>query len=450
MDTILLITEDRALIDQVGEVLRKSDHKLVILPAPADVMESLDAHPDGVVLLLGPDTLAVKQTATLMREIQRYSPLTQQLVLAAQAELQQAVKALNHGACQYALLPAADEELMLLVEMACKQRRQQARRHPVRRTRKREKQFGSLVGRSRPMQELYEQIRLAAETDIPVLLYGETGTGKDLVAQAIHQESQRQEHSFVPVHLGALPTELVASELFGAERGAFTGATAPRSGKLEEADEGTIFLDEIGTIDDKVQITLLRVIEQHRFTRLGGRQARDVNVRLIAATNTDLAAAVESGDFREDLYFRLNVFRIALPPLRERFGDLPLLVNAFIERFNSFFSKNVTGIAPECFAILEAHSWPGNVRELKNVMQHAILMADDSVLAPRHLPDSLAQGSHEEDRVSFRVGTSLAQVEREMIIKTLEAAGNNRTRTAKLLGISRRSLYSKLDKHRIG
>lgn len=310
-------------------------------------------------------------------------------------------------------------------------------------------EFDHIVGRSKPMEDVYRQIRQAAATDIPVLLIGETGTGKDVVARSIHARSGRCEGPFTAVNLGALPKELVASELFGHRKGAFTGATEERKGKFELAHDGTIFLDEIASINEKVQVSLLRLLERKEFRRLGGQEKIKTNARLIAASNQDLSDEVEEGNFREDLYYRLDVFRISLPPLRERPGDIPLLIEEFLNRYNNRFEKSVEGISPEAVGLLESSEWSGNVRELKNVIQRAVMVCDSNVLRPEHLPPRFRDSSPARPSVTFEVGTALEEVEREMIIRTLDYTHDNRTRTAKLLGISRRTLYNKLEEYKI-
>lgn len=306
-----------------------------------------------------------------------------------------------------------------------------------------------LVGKSKPMEDVYRHVRQAATTDIPILLMGETGTGKDLAAQAIHERSERNNGPYVVINLGALPSELVGSELFGHEKGAFTGAIERREGKFEEARNGTIFLDEIATIDAKVQVSLLRLIEQRTFHRLGGKTTIRTNARLIAASNQNLFELVEQGRFRKDLYYRFDVFRIVMPPLRQREGDIVLLIDEFLNRFNRSFKKHIVGVAPECVSLLESYDWPGNVRELKNVVQRAVLVCEGEVLLPDHLPPRFRKGKSALTKVSFEIGTPLEDVEREMIVRALAATQNNRKRAADLLGISRRALYNKLQKHNI-
>jgi DNA-binding NtrC family response regulator len=402
------------------------------------------------VLVITSAAFKVGQTdgIELVEVIATNSPVTQIIFLTESEDIQTAMAALKAGTYQYAKLPIEDEELQLLIEAALEKRPLygtnlflEAKKHEVK--------LEQLVGRSKSMQEVYRQIRQAAVTDMPILLEGETGTGKDLAAQAIHEQSERKDGPYVAVNLGALPSELVGSELFGHEKGAFTGATGRREGKFEQAQDGTVFLDEIATIDAKVQISLLRLIEQKTFQRLGGKKTIQTNARLITASNQNLPDLVEQGHFRKDLYFRLDVFRILMPPLRDRAGDVVLLIDEFLKRFNRSFKKNIVGVTPECISLLESYDWPGNVRELKNVIQRAVLVCEGEILLPDHLPPRFRPGKPAPGKVSFEIGTPLQEIEREMIVRVLAAAQNNRKRAADLLGISRRALYNKLKKHSI-
>ncbi len=299
------------------------------------------------------------------------------------------------------------------------------------------------------MQEVYEQIELAAGTNIPVLLLGETGTGKDLAAQAIHRRSAVAKKPYVPTNLGAYPSTLVASELFGHERGSFSGAHQQFAGVFERASDGTVFLDEIDCLEEKVRVSLLRVLENKEFFRLGGRQALRADFRLISASNADLPGLAESNEFRMDLFYRLDGLRINLPPLRDRRDDIPLLVNFLVARYNKSLYKKVKKVSPEVIDILSAYDWPGNIRELKNVVQQAMIHCDEKSLKPEHLPQRFLDYQPRSRTVTFTIGTSLEEVERTMVIRTLKATRNNRRKAASLLGISRRAIYSKLHKHNL-
>lgn len=383
----------------------------------------------------------------LLEVISSQSPVTRIVFLADREDIGIAISALRIGSYQYARLPIGDEELRLLIQSAIATRPSFGTNHLLK-----DSDADSpdeIVGISPAMEELYKQIELAASTDIPVLVTGQTGTGKDLVAQAIHVRSGRSGQPFEAVNVGAIPRELVGSELFGHEKGAFTGAAGRRAGRFEAGDGGTVFLDEIGTVDEKVQVSLLRLIEQKQFHRLGGRQPIEVDIRLIAATNEDLATAVREGTFREDLLYRLDVFRIQVPALCDRAGDVRLLVEHFVHRYANRFEKDIQRIHPDFYRLLEQHSFPGNVRELKNIVQRAALVCEGEELLPDHLPPRLRGGSSsdEEPVIAIRLGASLEEAERTIVARTLRLCDNNRKRSAEILGISRGSLYNKLRKY---
>jgi DNA-binding NtrC family response regulator len=315
-------------------------------------------------------------------------------------------------------------------------------------------EFEGMLGVSLPMQEVFKRVVEAASEDISVLITGETGTGKDMVAAAIHRRSRRRNGPYVAVNTGAISSELIASELFGRERGAYTGADESAKGHFEQAHGGTIFLDEISTINEKAQVSLLRVLETKTFRRVGGEKDVCANVRVIAATNENLEEAVRQKRFREDLFYRLDVFRIHVPPLRERPGGVALLTNHFVPHFNAIYKKNVRAIARETWVCLRNYSWPGNVRELKNVIQRAVLMAPGQELTADLLPLRMRtfDSTHRlpaEQPGSVHVGMTLGAVEREFILMTLSATQGNKKDAAQKLGISRRALYDKLKKHRL-
>ncbi|HHE54383.1 MAG TPA: sigma-54-dependent Fis family transcriptional regulator, partial [Caldithrix abyssi] len=268
----------------------------------------------------------------------------------------------------------------------------------------------------------------------------------ELVARAIHQASDRRGGPFIAVNTGAIPKDLIVSELFGHEKGAFTGATEARKGKFEEADGGTLFLDEISTMDEATQIALLRVLETHQIERVGSSRSLEVNVRIVAASNKDLKELIEEGRFREDLYYRLNVYRIDLPPLNERTGDVPMLVEYFIRQFNAKYNMQIASIDSQALEILQNYAWPGNVRELRNVVLNAMIQAKDRIQIKDLPPFVLKPGPQE---IRFRAGMSLPDIERLTIVKTLKMVGGNKLKAAELLGISRKSLYNKLEDYQI-
>jgi DNA-binding NtrC family response regulator len=295
------------------------------------------------------------------------------------------------------------------------------------------------------------QIKDAAAVDIPVLITGETGTGKDLVAAAIHRQSRRKEKPYVAVNMGAMAPELIASEVFGHEKGAFTGAADARAGIFEQASGGTVFLDEIATMDEKTQISLLRVLEEKAFRRVGGAKNIGVDVRIIAATNENLESKVAEKRFRDDLFYRLNVFHISVPPLRERVGAVTVLTDHFLTQFAAMYGKQIERVSHETYRMLRRYPWPGNIRELKNVIQTAVLMVDGKELTPEFLPSRIREaadgGAPREDVMcSFQVGVTLDAVEKELIRITLSRVGGNKKLAASILGISRRALYNKINR----
>jgi DNA-binding NtrC family response regulator len=348
-------------------------------------------------------------------------------------------------------LPASQEELLALVESnlpvkAPASENNSSADHlgvPI--------DFEGIIAVSLPMRAVIRRALDVASTDIPVLITGETGTGKDLLAAAIHRRSARKSKPYIPVNVGAMARELIASEIFGHERGAYTGAQDTRAGIFEQADGGTVFLDEVATMDERTQISLLRVLEEKTFRRVGGSKNIGIDVRVIAATNEDLEKNVAEKRFREDLFYRLNVFPIRIPPLRERISAITALTNHFVSRFGAVYGKDVDRIAPESYRLLRRYSWPGNVRELKNVIQTAVLMIDGNELTPEFIPQRIkgatsGNESHGDGTCSFQVGTTLDSVQKEIIRLTLARVGGNKKLAASILGISRRALYNKISR----
>jgi transcriptional regulator with PAS, ATPase and Fis domain len=311
--------------------------------------------------------------------------------------------------------------------------------------------FGTIVGMSAPMKELYQLISQVAPSQASVLVVGESGTGKEMVARTLHDLSPHKEGEFVAVNCAAIPEALLESEIFGHERGSFTGADGRRRGLFELADGGSLFLDEVAEMAPATQVKLLRVLEERSFRRLGGNEEIRVDVRVLAATNRDPKEALDEGKLREDLYYRLNVFTLELPPLRERLDDVRLLVESFIQDFNARDGKSLRGIDKEAVTALESYRWPGNVRELRNVVERAVIVARGDELTRRDLPASVTEPRRKKsdsDGVELPVGTTVEQAEKNLILKTLEATGQNKTRAAEILGISLKTLHNKVKKYR--
>lgn len=382
----------------------------------------------------------------LLEVITKDSPRTQIIIISDENDLDLAIEGIKAGAYQYMIQPINKKELTSLITLALQKQPvvgESTLLNPMKRI---GVEFHGIYGISMPMQEVIQQIKEAAITDISILITGETGTGKDLVAAAIHNTSKLKDKPYIVVHTGAMPEDLIASELFGYEKGAFTGAEDATQGKFEQANGGTIFLDEIGTMDHKVQVSLLRILEKSSFQRLGGKKKINVNVRIIAATNENLETSIKEKKFREDLYYRLDVFKIHLPPLRNRPGDISLLTKQFLNQFNIKYNKTIGDISADAVHYLERYSWPGNVRELRNTIQRAVLIARGNTLTSEHLPERIRESNnYTQTQYPIHVGMSLKEVEKEFIAMTMAQFNNNKSKVAETLKISRKSLYNKLE-----
>ncbi len=371
------------------------------------------------------------------------------IILTGQGTIETAVGAMREGAYDYLTKPVDVGRLRLLVEKALEQgavlKEVKVLRHQVRHLGR----LGRLVGNTRAMKEVYRLMELAAPSTAPVLIWGESGTGKELAARTIHDLSPRKQSPFLPINCAAIPETLLESEIFGHEKGAFTGATERRLGCFELADGGTIFLDEIAEMKVPTQAKFLRILQDGNFRRVGGKTEIRVDVRVIAATNKEPTQAVQDGLLREDLYYRLNVFGLYLPPLRDRREDLAPLIQSFLEEFNSKYGKAVTGVDPGTLASLAEHNWPGNVRELRNVLERAILVAQGKVIAAADLPpDFRAMRRGPAPDLVLPVGTTIDAAEKTLIMKTLDQTKQNKTRAAEILGISLKTLHNKLARYR--
>jgi len=446
---IICVDEGRGLAHQVMNSFTKDAIELAYERSIDEVVDRFER--ETFDLMLFSSSVAQRQPDDALEILELISakcPGTQILFFAQPGRLKIAHQALRAGAFHYSRLPVSDQELKLLIETAI-EKRPQVGLNLLLRSEVDKTTFESMVGRSPAMQQVYRQIRQAAATEIPVLLSGETGTGKELAAKAIHELSSRAQGPCVPVHIGSLPADLVASELFGHEPGAFTGAQGGRKGCFEEADGGTVFLDEIATIDEKMQVSLLRLLETSQLSPIGGNECRSVDARVIAASNANLQEEVRLGRFREDLYYRLDVLQITLPPLRERYGDIHLLVDHFLKDACDSFRKLIRGVAPDFISCLEAYPWPGNVRELKNIIQRAVVNCPGDILETAQLPKRLIHYQNEDVTLTIKIGMNIAAVEKELIRRTMEFTQGNRTRASQILGISRRALYNKIQRYRI-
>ena len=387
----------------------------------------------------------------LLKALQDEGDQLKIILLTAQGSVETAVEALKLGAADYLTKPVDTQKLKLLLSSIAELNAQKRENEALRRQLREKGSFGRIVGNSQKMRKIYQVIEQAAPTPASVLIIGESGTGKELVAQTIHQLSPRTESPFVAINCAAIPETLLESEIFGHERGAFTGAVDRRAGCFELADRGTLFLDEIAEMVPVTQVKLLRVLQERRFRRLGGRVEQDVDVRVIAATNMNPIDAIRDGKLRDDLYYRLNVFTIDLPPLRDRKEDLALLIQSLLEEFNQRDRRNVQAVTPDAMRMLELYDWPGNVRELRNVVERATILTKGEFIEPAHLPRFGAppraiEPTPAASGVTIAPGMTVDEAERKLIIATLEAAGNNKTRAAEMLGISLKTLHNKLNR----
>ncbi|MBX7115791.1 MAG: sigma-54 dependent transcriptional regulator [Myxococcaceae bacterium] len=367
------------------------------------------------------------------------------VMMTAFGSVETAVEAMRAGADNYLLKPLDLSAVLVILDKVLEKRRA-IREVETLRHRVRERfQFKNIIGEAPELQAVFEVIKQAAPTRATVLILGESGTGKELVAQALHEESPRKDKPFVKVNCAALSESLLESELFGHEKGSFTGAAGRKEGRFELADGGTLFLDEIGEISASLQIKLLRVLQQREFERVGGTQTLKVDVRLVAATNRDLAAEVKAGKFREDLYYRLNVVAVTLPPLRQRKGDIPSLVSHFIAKYAEAYGKKVTGLAPGALNMLLSHSWPGNVRELENAIERGVVLGKGEQLTVDDFPPALSGPRPSTvGQGSLMPGGTMHDIEREAILRTLEMVQGSTTRAAEVLGISVRKIQYRL------
>jgi DNA-binding NtrC family response regulator len=444
---ILIADDDTASRKGLREILASWGYEAV---EAADGHEALECarslRPSLVVTdLVMPGLDGLKLLEALRADL----PFAVIILLTGHGSVETAVEALKQGAYDYLTKPVDLKRLRILVEKALEKGETAQEMALLRRRLQQVWGLGRLVGKSAPMQEIYRVLDLAGPTSACVLITGESGTGKELAARALHDLSPRSRSPFVAVNCSAIPESLLESELFGHEKGAFTGAVDRRPGCFEMAHGGTLFLDEIAEMAPGLQAKFLRIVQDGKVRRLGGKTELAVDVRVVAATNKEPLAAIQAGEFREDLYYRLNVVQLRLPPLRERMEDVPLLVQTFIDECNEKHQRRVRGMTEEALAVLRGHAWPGNVRELRNAVERAVVLCQDEVIGLQHLPGDLGAVRRElgPETVELPVGTTVEEAERVLILKTLQSTGNNKTRAAEILGISLKTLHNKLNRY---
>jgi DNA-binding NtrC family response regulator len=379
----------------------------------------------------------------LLKRIDSETPGIPVIVLTGHGTVENAVAAMRNGAYDFLTKPVDLNHLSLLVKRALQSRELILRHRRLEEELEHQKQFKTIIGTSAPMRQVFDTISRAAPSKASILITGESGVGKELVADAIHELSPRKNKSLIKVHCAALAATILESELFGHEKGSFTGAVARTRGRFELANEGTLFLDEIGEVDQNIQIKLLRVLQEKKFERVGGEETIETDVRIVTATNKDLKAEIEKGNFREDLYYRLNVVNILVPPLRERKDDLPLLITAFLKEFARENGKTIEGIDDKARAALYAYDWPGNVRELRNCMESAVVMTRGPVITAEDLPPTM-RSQNDPGWIRIPVGATLDEAERIIIRDTLSVQKGNKSRAAEVLGMGRKTLHRRL------
>lgn len=384
-----------------------------------------------------------------MHRLKEQWPDTEVVVMTAFGSIDTAVAAMRLGAYDYLTKPIDRERFPVVVEKALERHALAFENKQLRDRLATRARFDQLVGESEPMQRVYGLVEMVADSDVTVLLTGESGTGKELVARAIHHKSPKADGPFITLNCGALPDNLFESELFGYEKGAFTGALTTKAGRFELAHGGTLLLDEIGELSLKSQVDFLRVLETKEFRRLGGTKVVKVDTRIIAATNRNLAEAVKQGDFREDLFYRLNVVPIKLPPLRERGDDIPLLVETFLPEFCAQHRRAPKEVSREAMRLLRLYAWPGNIRQLRNLLERLVVTVREDMLQPQHLPEEIQASKEDIRTMVVTLGSPLEEIEKEVIRRTLSEVTNHREKVAKLLGISLRSLQYKIKEYGI-
>jgi DNA-binding NtrC family response regulator len=443
---ILVVDDEVNARTALAELLRDEGYEVETAADAFKALGKLDAFtPDAVVTDL---KMPGMDGIELVKKVRAAEDAPAVVVMTAFGAVQSAVDAMRAGAADYLTKPINFEELLVVLGRVLEHQKLRAEAARMRQRLTERVSRQSMVGSSPPMQRVFEIIEQVAPSKATVLLTGESGTGKELVASAIHERSSRAKGPFIKLHCAALAESLLESELFGHERGAFTGAVARRDGRFQMADGGTLFLDEIGEISPALQVKLLRFLQEHEFERVGGDQTIRVDVRVIAATNRDLVEEVAKGRFREDLFYRLNVVGLELPPLRDRKGDVAALARFFLDRYAADNGKTIEGFAPATVELLLSYDWPGNVRELENAIERAVVMCGAKEIEPRHLPPAVrpTTGNGEPSRPPIP-GATLDELERYAILETLAAAGGSTSKAAEMLGISVRTIQYRLHQY---
>lgn len=450
-DTILVVDDDPGHLTMLKTIIKSWGFGVETADDGSSAVQRVKQGP--VDLILMDVRMAVMSGIEALKQIKVYNPAIPIIIMTAYSSVESAVEALKAGAYDYLIKPLDFEVLKLALERAREHAGLRAENQELKARMSADFHPGNIIGRSRAMKELMDMVAMIAPAEATVLITGQSGTGKELVARLIHLNSPRKLGPWVVVNCAAISETLLESELFGHEKGSFTGAERRREGRFMQADGGTIFLDEIGETSAAMQAKLLRVIQEREIQRVGGEEILKVDVRIIAATNRDLEAEVRKGNFREDLYYRLNVVMLKIPPLRERMDDIPLLAQNFMENYAKKNRKQVKGFSPLAMDMLIHYDWPGNVRELENAVERAVILMSGDYITEKQLPLNIVQQYQPDEEIPLPLSSdgqlSLEEIEKQAILATLQATGGNKSETSRRLGITRKTLHNKLKNYGI-
>jgi DNA-binding NtrC family response regulator len=440
---ILVVDDEINIRDALAALLEDDGHRVNAAASSEQAMEFL--REDQFDVVISDLRMNGGSGLDLLRWIRESCTTTEVIILTAYGTVEGAVEAMKLGAYDYVAKPVDRERLGILIEKALEKQRLSQENRNLRRRLSVKEEYSNIIGNCAQIRAIFKVISEVAPTNATVLISGESGTGKELVARAIHDRSGRREHPFISVNCGALPDTLMESELFGYEKGAFTGAVATKIGRIELASHGSLFLDEVGDMSPKTQVDLLRILQDREMRRLGGTRAITVDVRFIAATNRDLKEEIGERRFREDLYYRLNVVPIAMPPLRERREDIPLLLASFLREFCSIYQRAPKTVSARAQELLVQYSWPGNIRELRNLVERLVLLSKTDQIEPYDLPDQIRQAAGDDHpEITLQLDQPLREAEKLIISNVLSRVTHNRTSAARILGISLRALHYKI------
>jgi len=443
---LLIVDDERHIREGLEKALSTDGYEVELA---ADGKEAMEKIEEGDIDLVITDLKMPHLSGDeLMKAALEQYPYLPVIILTGHGTIENAVEAMRNGAYDYITKPLNIDKLSLIVKRALENSSLKRQNRELLNQLKKKYSFENIIGKSSAMKKVFETIELVAPSRANVLIYGESGTGKEMIADAIHHNSPRRDKPYIKVHCAALPETLLESELFGHEKGAFTGAITRKRGRFELAHTGTIFLDEVGEISPQTQVKLLRVVQEREFERVGGEQSIKIDVRIISATNKNLKEEIEKGNFREDLYYRLDVVSIHVPPLRERKDDIPLMVHKFIEEFSIENNKQIEGITNGALQALMNYKWPGNVRELRNVIESIVVLTKSKVITEQDLP-SYILSKDEQEALKIPAGSSLKEAERKLILFTLQNTGGNKSRASEILKIGRKTLHRKLSEYGI-